>query len=146
MIVKFTPTEGDTRTYDLDDIRLMSTETGVIESLTGWSWGMHGLEYQQRVAGGSTTAQRALLYVLEKRAHPTLVFKEFDYPADAVEVALGRSDFERIKALVEDPSTPIPAEQRAELLAQLEEGAAAFDDEPDPKDPAPVSSGDGAAI
>lgn len=146
MRIIFTPTESERREYDLDEVRLMTTETGVIESLTGWSWGYKGIEYLQRVMGGSTTAQRALLFVLEKRTHPTLVFKDFDYPADAVEVALGRSDFDRIKELIDDPNQPIPADQRAELRAQLEEAAESFGEDSAPKEQAKASSSDGSAI
>lgn len=142
MRIIFSPTDGETREYDFDESRtLMSTESGVIEKLTGWDY--RG-EFLQRLPA-STTAQRALLYVLEKRTHPTLAFKDFDYPAGAVTILPDRGDLARARALLESGQVSLTAEQRAEAEAQLDEAEAALG-EPDPKSPPADSSSDEHAI
>lgn len=141
MRIIFTPAEGERREYDFDpDSTLMSTESGVIEKLTGWDY--RG-EFQQRLPA-STTAQRALLYVLEKRTHPTLMFKDFDYPAGAVVIEPSQSDIDRAREQLLSGKVALPQEQIAEYLEQLD--AIEADGETVPKSPAADSSDAGPAI
>lgn len=138
MRIVFEPAEGERREYDFDESRtLMSTEAAVVEKLTGWDF--RG-EFLQRLPG-SVQAQRALLFVLEKRTHPTLAFKDFDFPAGAVSVLPDLGDMQRARALVESGQVALSPEQRAEALAQLDEAEAALG-ETAPKSP-PTGTSDG---
>ncbi len=114
MIIKFTPVEGDTREYQFKPKKLMSPEAEAIERIVGKPYA----EAVQAVMQGSALARRALVYTLEKRAHPTLKWPDFVFPFDAVEVEFDAEELAEIRAGVE--SAPgLSDEERAEALADL---------------------------
>lgn len=126
MIVTFTPVEGDTRTYEFKAKKLLSVEAENIERLVGKPY----TEAVQSVIQGSALARRALVYTLEKRAHPTLSWSAFDFPYDAVEVEFDAEEMADIRAAIE-AAPNIDEAERAAMLAQFDEIEAA------PKAPAP---------
>lgn len=134
MRILFTPADGEKREYAFDpDRTLTAVEAGVVESLTGMDY--RG-EFEGRVHT-SVKAQRALLYVLEKRTHPVLRFDDFDYPAGAVDIDLEAADIERMRQKVtESQNRP---EVKAAALAQLDAAEAELG-EPAPKGPAGTPS------
>lgn len=115
MIVTFTPAEGETRSYDFEPARLMSVEAEHVEKKTG-------KPYEQAVGdivAGSALARRALLWVLEKRTHPTLAWEGFDYPYGAVEISFDKTELdELIDGVTKAPG--MADEDRAAALAQLQ--------------------------
>ncbi len=114
MIIKFTPVEGDTREYQFKPKKLMSPEAEAIERIVGKPYA----EAVQAVMQGSALARRALIYTLEKRAHPSLKWTDFTFPFDAVEVEFDAEELAEIRAGIE--SAPgLTAEERAEALEEL---------------------------
>lgn len=137
MRILFTPADGEKREYHFDpDRTLTAVEAGVVEQLTGMDY--RG-EFEGRVHT-SVNAQRALLFVLEKRTHPTLTFPMFDYPAGAVDIDLDTDDIDRMRAKVTESQAN--SADKAAALAQLDVAAAEIGAEPGPKDqPAGISPG-----
>lgn len=133
MIVTFTPVEGDSRSYDFKPRRIMSAEAENIERLVGKPYA----EAVQAVIAGSALARRALVFTLEKRAHPTLRWTDFDFPFDAVEVEFDADELAEIRASVEQAPGLSDAE-RADALA----GIAALEETTPPTPKAPEPSGD----
>jgi hypothetical protein len=130
MIVTFTPTEGDSRVYEFKPRQMPNSEAEQIEALTGKNYA----EAVSLVQSGHALARRALVYVFEKRVHPTLSWKTFDFPYGAVEVEFDRDEFAAMSAAVASDSS-LDETARAEALAQIAELA---EDAPEvPKAPAP---------
>ena len=132
MIVTFTPVEGDSRAYDFKPQKLMSVESETVERLTGKPY----LEAVQAVVQGSALARRALVYVLEKRAHPTLSWASFDFPFDAVEVEFDRDELATMREAVATAPGLSDAErdQATTALAAMEEAAPVVPKAPEPSD------------
>lgn len=89
MIVTFTPVEGDTRTYEFKPRLLPNRDAELLEKLTGKNY----QSLVQAVTTGNALARRALVFVFEKRTHPTLKWDAFDFPYGAVEVEYDRDEF-----------------------------------------------------
>ncbi len=116
MIVTFTPTEGDSRVYEFKPRKMLSVEAEEIERLTGKTFS----EAVAAVQSGSALARRALVFVFEKRTHPTLQWRSFDFPYGAVEVEFDADEYGAMsEAIRVDPS--LDDDSRAEVLAQLAE-------------------------
>ncbi len=116
MIVTFTPVEGDARIYEFKPRKMLSVEAEEIERLTGMTFS----EAVTAVQSGSAKARRALVYVFEKRTHPTLQWKSFDFPYGSVEVDFDRDEYDAMtEAIKADPS--LDDDSRAEVLSQLAE-------------------------
>jgi hypothetical protein len=90
----YKPEGAEPRSWDFAPEKMMSAEMIVVEDLTGLTWG----EWIDACARGSIKAIHALLYVLLKRATPTL-------RPDEVQFTLDEIDFE-------DDPTPAPKGQK----------------------------------
>lgn len=133
MIVSFTPVEGDTRTYDFKPKKMLSVEAETVERLTGRTYN----EAVQAMIAGSALCRRAVVFVLEKRAHPTLSWGAFDFPYDAVEVEFDATELADIKAAV----SAAPGLTEDERTAALEQIEALEGDTPEaPKAPEPTDA------
>lgn len=131
MIITFTPTDSERRVYEFDPNKLMSVEAELVEKKVGKPYGQAVTDIMQ----GSALARRALVFVLEKRTHPTLNWDAFDFPFDAVEFEFDRDELTDMRARVE-ASPLISDEDRTQALAQLDQLIAEAP-EPAPKAPAP---------
>lgn len=135
MIVKFTPTEGDTRTYEFRPLKMHRIEAQEIERLTGMDY--RG-DFLRRLET-STLAQAALVYVFEKRAHPTLSWAAFDFPIDAVEFEPDAQDIAESKEALLSGKVDLPPDEIAAKLAEVEAYEASLG-EPAPKSPPTATS------
>lgn len=116
MILNFTPDDGGpVQSFDLSCApdRLMGTEARVIEKATG----MNYEAVKNGLKAGNQTATSAVLFVLQKRTHPTLKWDDFDYPADAVEVVLNKSEVQDV--IDQAKLMPMDDEQRATMDAMF---------------------------
>ncbi|MFF0295547.1 hypothetical protein ACFYST_06050 [Kitasatospora sp. NPDC004614] len=109
--------------WKYDPKRLMSPEMEKLERLTDRTYG----QFVSDVQSGSALCRRALLYVFQKRQHPTLKFNE-------VTISWGELDFEYSRAeLLEiraDVAENASADKRDSILAKIDEEITdAFDDE-----------------
>lgn len=116
MIVTFTPVEGDTRRYEFRLQKLASVEAAVIEKLTGMDY---RTEFLQRLQG-SALAQRALVYVFEKRSHPTLGWASFDFPVDAVEFEPDAADLADSRAALTSGKVDLTPDEIEAALRQVD--------------------------
>jgi len=132
MIVKFTPSEGDTTTYDFKPKKLLSVEAEVVEKLTGKTY----TDAVQAMIAGSALCRRAVVYVLQKRTHPTLSWTSFDFPYDAIEVEFDSDELADIKAAVASAPGLSDSERTAALeqIESLEEAAPEAPKAPEPSD------------
>lgn len=115
MIITFTPAEGEKRVWEFTKSTLMSVEAEVVEEKSGKTFD----ETIEAAFKGSARARRAIVYVLEKRTHPTLAWAAFDYPVDAVEIQFDRDEIGRLREELEKRSGLSDAE-RADVLVSLE--------------------------
>lgn len=116
MIVTFTPTESDTRTYEYKPRLFPNKDAETIERLTGTSY----QKFVQDVSSGNALARRALVFVFEKRVHPTLKWDAFDFPYGAVEVEYDRDEYAAMREAIESDTT-LDDEAKAPIVAQLRE-------------------------
>lgn len=115
MILTFNPGEGEARSWPVQLDKIMQPEAELIERRTGMTWD----EFGGKLAQGSALARRALVYVLEKRTHPTLAWESFgaDFPVGAISLEYDRDEMAQIIAGM-DEAMPDGAEKDA-ALAQL---------------------------
>lgn len=140
MILIYEPEGGERRTWNLKEIRFMSSEAETVERSTGLEW----QEAKARVIKGSMLALRAIVWVLVKRDQPALRYTQFDPAENEIGVDFDTEEW----AVVRDElanSPDLDDEQRAIALAQLDAeaaGAAPAEPEPDavPKDSAAAAS------
>lgn len=135
MIITFTPAEGEKRVWEFTKSTLMSVEAEVVEEKSGRTFD----ETIEAAFKGSARARRAIVYVLEKRTHPTLAWAAFDYPVDAVEIQFDRDELGRLREQVEKRPGLSDAE-RAEAIEALSQAEAELPEVP--KAPAVTSDSD----
>lgn len=120
----YTPDSGDRHEWDLDLGKLLSPERIAIEKLTGMTWG----EWKQALAKDSVIATHALLYVLLKRANPTLTPDGVSFAEDEIDFAV--TDDEARAMLDHFKESPDDSPEVTLLLAKLR---AQVGDDPAPK-------------
>lgn len=116
MIVTFTPTEGDTRTYEWKPSALPNRDAELLEKLTGKNYS----SFVQDASRGNALARRALVFMFEKRTHPTLKWDAFDFPYGSVEVEYDRDEYAAMREALESDTT-LDDEEKAPLVAQFRE-------------------------
>jgi hypothetical protein len=100
VIVTYTPEDGEPRRWDLDDVKLLTSEAEAIERVTGLGWA-HVRSPQTLVFKDSPTAKRALVWVLLKRDEPALRYRDFDPVEDAITVRLGLAEARQVRAEID---------------------------------------------
>lgn len=124
MIVKYTPADGEPRSWSFNPRRQLASMCGVIEAAyrklqpggtyAGWA---------EAALAGDIAACRVLLWHLQKAEHPVLRLEDVDFYVDELEVA---ADAVELRALREQvvavPLKPGMSEaDRDEVLAKLDE-------------------------
>ena len=104
--------------------KIMSAEREAIERLTGRNWS----DFVKDVVKGSSLSRRALLYVFLKREHPTTKFDDVDFAWDELELEYSKGELIQIREVTAEAAT---GEQRAAVLAKLDEQIAEAYDDPD---------------
>lgn len=145
MKLTYTPEgSGTPQTWRYEPGKLLSSEAIAIEKVTDWAYEEFGLHLLQR----SMLARKALLWVLLKRAEPTLRFDQIDPPVSAIELEYDLDELAEMRAAVEK-SEEFTDTERREALAALDEEIAKSEagDGEAPKDPpesgvvTPISGG-----
>lgn len=132
MIITFTPTDGESRTYLFDPQSFPNPDAERVEELTGLTWEQAKVALLQ----GSAKVRRAVVFCFERRTHSSLSWSSFgqDWPVGAVLVEFSRDELERMAAAVE--STPGLSE--ADRASAAEQFEALMEDAPEaPKAPVP---------
>jgi len=103
---------------------IMSPEREWIERRTERNWS----EFTTDVVAGSSLCRRALLYVFLKREHPTVKWDDVDFEWDELTLEYSKGELIQIR---ETAAEAAPADQRAAILAKLDEQIAAAFEDPD---------------
>lgn len=137
MILTFTPGEGDVQRWEIQLGRFRVGEMKAIDKATGLRFGS---TFKQALLEGDTSARQALLWVLQRRQHPTLKLDDVDFADDELTLEFQRPELVEILAGLE--SAPgIPEDQREAAAAAIRAQLAELDDEPDDAEgKAPASS------
>ncbi|MFC4611154.1 hypothetical protein ACFO9E_25670 [Streptomyces maoxianensis] len=140
MILIYEPQGGERRTWNLKEIRFMSSEAETVERSTGLEW----QEAKARVVKGSMLALRAIVWVLVKRDEPSLRYTQFDPAETEIGVDFDTEEWAVVRDEIAN-SPDMDDEQRAAALAQIDAeaaGAEATEPETDdiPKDSAAEAS------
>jgi hypothetical protein len=104
--------------------RIMSAERERIEKITGRDWS----DFTQAVMKGNSLCRRALLFVFLKREHPTTRFEDVDFAWEELRLEHSRGELLLIREQVAENA---PVDQRAAVLASLDEEIAAAEDDPE---------------
>lgn len=141
MIIVYAPEGGEVHRWDLKTVRILATEAEAVERVTDLEWEAA----RARIVKGSMLALRAVAWVLMKRSDTTLRYGAFA-PA-AVELSYEYDADERaaIRVAIEEDAD-LSDEERASILASLDETDADLDDSSD-EDPesVPKASADEAS-
>lgn len=102
--------------WTVDLGRLRSQEVEQIEKLTGLDYGS---DYKTRLMKGNSLARRALLYTLQRRAHPHIRWTDVDFADAELVLAFDLPELREIhKAVME--SSAVPEAERPAVLEELE--------------------------
>ncbi|XUL90994.1 hypothetical protein ACQ86D_33825 [Streptomyces galilaeus] len=104
--------------------KLMSPEREMLERFTGKNF----TEFTQDVLKGNSKCRRALLYLYQKREHPTLKFDDVDFAWE--ELTLEHSKGELL-LMRENVAESVPADQLAAVLEKLDQEIAEAYEDPD---------------
>lgn len=115
MIVAYSPEGGESRSWNLTEVRLTAVEAETIERLTDWTW----TEASERLTKGSMIALRAVVFVLAKRDEPTLKFPQFTPAADELDYWLDAAERDAMRLAV--LNADIDEGERQQLLRNLDE-------------------------
>ena len=127
MIIIFHPEGGERRTWNLKELRFMSSEAETVERSTGLEW----QQAKARVIKGSMLALRAIVWVLVKREDPTLRYSAFDPAENEIGVDYDAEEWSVIREEI-TVRPDMDEETRAATLAQLDaEAANAVTSEPE---------------
>ncbi|MFD8882391.1 hypothetical protein ACFV0H_07685 [Streptomyces erythrochromogenes] len=127
MYLVYTP-EGseEPKRWRYDPKKLMSAEREMLERVTGRDFS----EFTQAVMKGNSTCRRALLFMYLKRDHPGKIrYEDVDFAWDELQLEYSRAELVLIR---EQAAENAPADQRAAMLAGLDQEIAdAFEDPED---------------
>lgn len=105
--------------------KMMSAERENIERLTGRNWS----EFTKEVVAGSSLCRRALLFTFLKRDHPSAVkFDDVDFAWDELSLEYSKGELVQLRQAAADAAS---GEQRAAILAKLDEQIAEAVEDPD---------------
>lgn len=121
MYLVFRPDEGDEQRYQFTPAKMSNFDAEAIERETGLTWAQFG----EKLTQNSIIAMRALLWVLQRRQHPTLKYRDVSFQLDQVDVEPEPSELAAAReALLADDR--LPDEERAAQLALVDEQIAKF--------------------
>ncbi|MFJ8081962.1 hypothetical protein ACIQ6Y_15260 [Streptomyces sp. NPDC096205] len=105
--------------------KIMSAERENIERLTSRNWS----QFTKDVIEGSSVCRRVLLYTFLKREHPTVKYDDVDFAWDELRLEYSKAELIEMRDTVAENAS---GEQRAAILAKLdEEIAEAYEDPED---------------
>lgn len=113
----YQPEGADPRVWQFEPNKMMSPEAEAIERLTEMTF----LEWGQKLVAGSMLAARAFVYVMLKRATPTLKFDEVQICTDDFHVRATKAERVEIRTSLEEKAAAgkTLTEDEADALAQV---------------------------
>lgn len=115
----YKPEGGEEKSWDFKPEKLLSPEAEAIEKVTDWTFEQFG----EKFIAGSTTAKRALLWVMLKRESPTLRYTEVSFALGEVTTDFDAEERGKMREEL-DTNTDLNDEQRK----TLEDYLAGYDD------------------
>lgn len=122
MIIVYAPEGGETHRWDLKTVRILATEAEAVERVTDLEWEAA----RAKVVKGSMLALRAVAWVLMKRTDTTLRYGQFAPAASELSYEYDADERAAIRVAIEE-DTDLSDEERASILASLDETDAALD-------------------
>lgn len=111
----YRPDEGEEQRFEIRLGKLRSIDTEAIERVTGMDW----QEFQERLGRQNSTCARALLWILQRRKHPTLKYADVDLAPDEWDVEPDAGELDQAREAIESHPT-LSDEQRREQLAIID--------------------------
>ena len=106
--------DGEEQRYHFDAVKVTNFEAEAVERETGWTWS----EFGERLQRNSVTAMHALLWILQRRVHPTLKYRDVAFDMGQIEVEPELSELYEARDAAQDDRS-LSDERRAEILAQI---------------------------
>lgn len=132
----YKPGGKEEQRFRYDPNKLMSAEREALERRTERDFS----DFTQAVLSGNSLCRRALLFMFQKRAHPTIRWDDVDFAWDELELQFSRDEYQLMRDAVEQDSAISDSERRARLDAiDLEMSTAIDDDEAQGKARLPIA-------
>jgi hypothetical protein len=132
VILNYSPAEGDKQVFPFKPEKLMSVEAEILERITDWTFA----EFQMKLISGSARARRCMLWILQKRQHPTLRLDDVQPLVGEVELEFEREELLNMRDAAE-ASRQGSEQDRENVIALVNQLLEASSDDTAPK--APVS-------
>jgi hypothetical protein len=132
----YTPADDKEQRYHFDQASVTNFEAEGIERETGLTW----TEFGERLQKNSVLALRALLWMLQRRVHPTLKFKDVHFLLGEVQAEMEPAE---LLAARENILAAGETDETADQLALIDAELAKLSVDPEtPAPKAPASSDD----
>lgn len=119
MYLVYKPADGDEQRFQFSPEKMTSFEAESIERETGLTW----QEFGEKLQRNSVIAMRALLWVLQRRVHPTLKLRDVSFAMSEVDIEAEPHELAAAREAVENDTT-LSDEDRAAQLALIDEQVA----------------------
>ncbi len=116
MYLRYTPEGSDTTEWVVNLGKLRTFDVEAIERVSGMAYGS---DFKQNLMKGNGVARRALLWVMLRKAHPTLKYGDVDFADDELVLQLDADELGELRAAVE-ASTSISEADKALALEALD--------------------------
>jgi hypothetical protein len=93
MFLIYSPADGDVQRLKYLPNKLMSAEREVLERKTDRDFSA----FTKAVLSGNSLCRRALLWVLLKRAHPTLKLEDVDFAWDELKLEYSKQELHKMR-------------------------------------------------
>lgn len=109
MIIVYTPEDGPEQTFNMREV--LASEAKIVERTTDMRWGQIKVQARE----DDPTALRGVIWILMKRADPTLRWSDFDPRADDM---CSRFDAREVAAYASE-IVALPKDKQANPIAEL---------------------------
>jgi len=125
MFLVYTPNDGDPQRFPYKPRKMMSPEMEALERVTDRNFSQFTADVMQ----GNALCRRALLWVMQKRQHPTLKFADVTIAWDELKLEYSKQEYQ---ALIDNTRENTSGAEQAAAIAKLEaEMADAIDEDGD---------------
>jgi hypothetical protein len=118
MILTFTPGEGDVQRWEFQLGKIRVGEQKAIQKAARVPF---GTEFKKNLISGDVYARQALLWVLQRRLHPTMQLDDVDFADDELVLEFARDELqEMLDALTRgDVEDGVSEEDRLKAIASI---------------------------
>jgi len=130
MFLIYRPADGDEQRWTFKPAKVSVFEAEAVEMRTGWTYD----EFVINAKKGSAKARRVLLWMLQRRQHPTLRLEDVHFEMGELELEFDAMELQDMRDTV--AASGMDEETKALALAQMDAQIATAEPDPDgPKAP-----------